>query len=150
MRLIVCTPSDWCYPTRSVFNHSTVPKDAKFYTDSKSEGKIKKKSSTKRLFTQNCSFASFFQINLYLCPFSLFRLQIWNENKILRILVPILTYFNTKFFFKIQAKFFFPQIGQYGYQKTQNFMLIPNLKMKLRKSTPIKSYLKKTCKKTVF
>jgi len=32
----------------------------------------------------------------------------------------------------------------------QNFMLIPNLKMKLRKSAPIKSYLKKTIKKAVF
>ena len=93
------------------------------------------------LFTKNCPFASFFKINLY---FSQFRLQSWNENKILRILVPILTYFNTKYYFQNTAKFFFsPQIGQYGYQKTQNFMLIPNLRMKLRKSAPIKSYFLK-------
>jgi len=47
-------------------------------------------------------------------------------------------------------KTFYPHIGQYGYQKTQNFMLIPNLKMKLRKSAPIKSYLKKNSKKADF
>jgi len=114
------------------------------------KAKFKKKRSAKKLFTQNCSFASFFKINLYVCPFSQVRLQIWNENKILRILVPILTYFNTKYFLQNTGQFFSPQIGQYGYQKSQNVMLIPNLKMKLRKSTPIKSYFKKTCKKAVF
>ena len=97
------------------------------------KAKLKKKHSTKKLFTKNCPFASFFKINLY---FSQFRLQIWNENKILRILVPILTYFNTKYFSQhtVHPKTFYPQIGQNGYQKMQNFMLIPNLKMKLRKS----------------
>jgi len=106
-----------------------------------------KKHSTKKLITQNCHFASFFKIKLY---FSQFRLQIWNDNKILRILVPILTYFNKKFFFPKYSPFF-SQVGQYGYPKTQNFMLIPNVKMKLRKkSTNEKLFLKKTCKTTVF
>ena len=41
---------------------------------------------------------------------------------------------------KIEKETFFLHIGQYGYQKTQNFMLIPNLKTKLRKSALIKSY----------
>ena len=44
-----------------------------------------------------------------------FRLQIWNENKILRILVPILTYFNTNYFFQNTVQIFFSQVGQYGY-----------------------------------
>ena len=109
-----------------------------------------KKTLYLKVIHKNCPFACFFKINLYLHTFSQFRLQIWNENKILRILVPILTYLNTKYFFQKQAKFFFPQIGQYGYQKTQNFMLIPNLKIKLRKSEPIKSNFKKTSKKAVF
>ena len=47
------------------------------------------------------------------------------------------------------AKAFFLQIGQYGYQKMQNFMLIPNLKMKFKKSVPLKSYSKKTVQKAV-
>ena len=53
-------------------------------------------------------------------------------------------------FLNIQTKTFFPHIGQYGYQKTQNFMLIPNLKMKLRKSALIKSYFKNWSKKQFF
>ena len=36
-----------------------VPKDAKFYTDSNSEGKIGKKRMTKKLFSKNCFFAIF-------------------------------------------------------------------------------------------
>ena len=47
------------------------------------------------------------------------------------------------------TKSFFLQIGQYGYEKMQNFMLIPNLKTKFKKSVPLKSYLKKTIKKAV-
>jgi len=62
-----------------------------------------KKHSTKKLITQNCHFASFFKINLY---FSQFRLQIWNDNKILRILVPILTYLNNNYFFQNTVHFF--------------------------------------------
>ena len=111
------------------------------------KAKLKKKHSTTKLFTKNCPFASCFKINLY---FSQIRLQIWNENKILRILVPILTYFNTNYFFQNTVQIFFSQVGQYGYPKTQNFMLIPNLKMKLRKSAPIKSYFKKLAKKQFF
>ena len=38
-------------------------------------------------------------------------------------------------FFLNRAENFFLQIGQYGYQKTQNFMLIPNPKTKLEKNT---------------
>jgi hypothetical protein len=41
---------------------------------------------------------------------------------------------------KIEQKTVFLQIGQYGDQKMQNFMLIPNLKTKLRKKVQIKSY----------
>ena len=44
---------------------------------------------------------------------------------------------------KIQQKTFFLQLGQNGYQKTQNFTLIPNPKTKFRKSAPIKIYFKK-------
>ena len=47
-------------------------------------------------------------------------------------------------------KIFCVKIGENGYQNEQNFMLISNLKTKLRKSAPIKSYLKKTTKKAVF
>jgi len=39
------------------------------------------------------------------------------------------------------------KIGQNGYQNSQNFILIPNMKTKLRK---IKIYLEKTSKRTVF
>ena len=35
------------------------------------------------------------------------------------------------------------EIGQYGYQNVQNFILIPNLKTKLKKRATIESYLKK-------
>ena len=72
------------------------------------KAKLKKKHSTKKLFTKNCPFASFFKINLYLCTFFEFRLKTWNENKILRILVPILTYFNTKYFFLNTGQIFSP------------------------------------------
>ena len=75
--------------------------------DLKSEGKIKKKTLNQKviqLFTKNCPLASFFKINIY---FSQFRLQIWNESKILHILVPILTYFNTKYFFQNTGQIFF-------------------------------------------
>ena len=51
---------------------------------------------------------------------------------------------------KIEQETFFLHIGQYGYQKTQNFMLILNLKTKLNKSALIKSYLKKTSQKADF
>jgi len=69
------------------------------------KAKFKKKHSTKKLFTKNCPFASFFKINLH---FSQFRLQIWNENKILSIFVLNLTYFNANYFFlQNKAQFFF-------------------------------------------
>ena len=103
------------------------------------------KHSTKKLFTKNCPFASFFKINLYLSPFSQFRLQILNENKILRILAPILTYFNTKYFFQKTAQSFFPQIGQYGYLKMQNLTLILNPKAKLKKKHSTKKLFTKNC-----
>ena len=43
-------------------------------------------------------------------------------------------------FFSKYSKKCFPQIGQYGYPKAQNFMLFPNLHTKLRKSALKKSY----------
>jgi len=64
-----------------------------------------------------------------LCPFSQFLLQIWNENKILRILVPILTYFNTKYFFHNTGQIFFYSIRSiwvpknaelYAYSKSED------------------------------
>jgi len=97
-----------------------------------------KKYSSKKLFTKDCPLARFFKRNLY---FSQFRLQIWNENKILRILVPILTYFDTNYFIQNTVQIFFFS-SKYGYPNMQNFMLITILKMKLRKSAPIKSFLK--------
>ena len=90
------------------------------------KAKIKKKHSTKKLFTKNCPFASFCKIILY---FSQFRLQIWNENKILHILVPILTYFNTNYFFQNTVQIFFlssrsiwvPKNAEfYSYSKSEN------------------------------
>ena len=42
------------------------------------------------------------------------------------------------------------KIGQNGYQNAQNFILIPNLKTKLRKRAQIKIYLEKTSKRAVF
>ena len=105
-----------------------------------------KKNTTKKLFTKNCPFASFFKINL---NFFQFLLQIWNENKILHILVPILTYLkNLKYFFQNTSQFFFSSNRSICVPK--NFMLNPNLKMKLRKSAPIKSYFEKTSKKAAF
>ena len=47
-------------------------------------------------------------------------------------------------------KIFSVKIGQNGYQNAQNFILIPNLKTKLRKSVQIKIYLEKTSKRAVF
>ena len=70
---------------------------------------------------------------------------IWNENKILRILVPILTYLRIKSYglYCMLRKNFCVKIGQNGYQNAQNFILIPNLKTKLRKSAQVKIYLEK-------
>ena len=42
------------------------------------------------------------------------------------------------------------KIGQNGYQNAQNFILIPNLKTKLRKRAQIKIHLEKTSKRAVF
>ena len=47
-------------------------------------------------------------------------------------------------FFKNRADNFFLEIGQYGYQKTQNFTLIPNPKAKFKKNAGQKSYYQKT------
>jgi len=104
-----------------------------------------KKNTTKKLFTKNCPFASFFKINLY---FSQFLLQIWNENKILCILVPTLTYLDSKYFFQNTAQIFFSQV--IWVQKNEEFYAYSKSEIKLRKSEPLKSYLKKTSKKSVF
>jgi len=85
-----------------------------------------------------------------LCTFSQFRHQIWNKHNILRFLVPILTYLRKKVFCCILRKILSAQIGQYGYQNEQNFMLISNLKTKLRKSAPMRNYLKKNYQKSSF
>ena len=42
------------------------------------------------------------------------------------------------------------KIGQNGYQNAQNFILIPNMKTKLRISAKIKIYLEITSKRAVF
>ena len=47
-------------------------------------------------------------------------------------------------------KIFSVKIGQNGYQNAQNFILIPNLKKKLKKRAQIKIYLEKTSKWAVF
>jgi hypothetical protein len=105
---------------------------------------------TKKLLSKNCFFASFFEITFYWCTFSQFHLQIWNKHKILRFLVPILTYLRKKNLACILKKIFSVKIGQNGYQNAQNFILIPNLKTKLRKRAQIKIYLEKTSKRAVF
>ena len=64
-----------------------VLKDAKFYTDSISEGKTEIKRTTKKLLSNNCFFVSFLKITFYRFTFSQFHLQIWNKHKILRFLV---------------------------------------------------------------
>ena len=93
-----------------------VPKDAKFYTDSKSESKTEIKRMTKKLFSKNCSFVSFLKITFYWCTFSQFHLPIWNKHKILRFLIPILTYLREKKNFAcISKKIFSVKIGQNGY-----------------------------------
>ena len=50
----------------------------------------------------------------------------------------------------ILEKIFSVKIGQNGYLNVQSFILIPNLKTKLRKSAQIKIYLEKTGKRAVF
>ena len=79
-------------------------KNAEFYADSKSKDKIENNRMTKKLFPKNCFFASFLKITFNECTFSQFRLQIWNKHKILRFLVPILTYFKKKVFSSIKKK----------------------------------------------
>ena len=96
---------------------------------------------TKKLFSKNCFFDSFFKLTFYQCTFSQFLLQIWNKHKILQFLAPILNYLR---------KNLSAQIGQCGYENEQNFMLISNLKTKLRKSAPMRSYLKKNYQKSSF
>ena len=71
-------------------------KRRKILPDSNSEGKIEKKRMTKKFFSKSGSFASFLKITFYQCTFSQFHLQIWNKHKILRFLVPILTYLRKK------------------------------------------------------
>ena len=47
-------------------------------------------------------------------------------------------------------KIFSVKIGQIGYQNAQNFILIPNLKTKLKRKAQIKIYLEKTSETAVF
>ena len=111
-----------------------------------------KKNAWQKSYSKKLFFASFLKIPFYLCTFSQCHLQIWNKHKILRFLVPIpvLTYLREKKLGCILNKIFSVKIGQNGYQNVQNFIFIPNLKMKLRKSVQIKIYLEKTSKRAVF
>ena len=102
------------------------------------------------MFTKNCSFASFFKINLYLCPFSQFRLQIWNENKILRILVPILTYFNTKYFFQNTGQIFFSSNRSIWVPKNAEFYAYSKSEDEIEKKCTNKKLFNKNKQKNCF
>ena len=102
------------------------------------------------MFTKNCSFASFFKINLYLCPFSQFCLQIWNENKILLILVPILTYFNTKYFFQDTGKLFFSSNRSIWVPKNAEFCAYSKSEDEIEKKYTNKKLFKKNLQKSGF
>ena len=146
-RLIFCKKQNWQLfsSNRSIW----VSKNAKFYTDSKSKDIIEKRHD-KKIIIEKLLFCQILKNNFSLVHFFSISSYIWKKHKTPRILVPILTYFNTKYFFQKTGQIFFPQIGQCGFQKTQNFMLIPNLKMKLRKGALITSYFKKLPKKQFF
>ena len=102
------------------------------------------------MFTKNCSFASFFKINLYLCPFSQFRLQIWNENKILRILVPILTYFNTNYFFQNTVQIFFLSSRSIWVPKNAEFYAYSKSEDEIEKKYTNKKLFQKNLQKNSF
>ena len=78
-----------------------VPKNAEFYAYSKSEDEIEKKCIDKKLFLKNLEKSSFLIITFLSCAFFQFCLWIWNQRKILRFLVPILTYLKKKVFSSI-------------------------------------------------
>ena len=108
------------------------------------------KTHDKKVIIKKLLFCKFFEITFYWCTFSQFHLQIWNKHKILLFFVPILTYLRGKNLACILKKIFSVKIGQNGYQNAQNFILIPNLKTKLRKRAQIKIYLEITGKRAVF
>jgi len=91
-----------------------VPKNAEFYTDSKSKDKIEKKGTNKKLFVINLAKTQFFIITFYLFTLFEFCFWIWKQHKILRILIPILANLSTSYFFQNRAENFFPLIGQFG------------------------------------
>ena len=107
------------------------------------KAKLKKKHSTKKLFTKNCPFACFFKINLYLRTFSQHHLQIWNENKILRILVPILTYFNTKYFLSKYSQNFFFSSRSIWVSKSAEFYAYSKSEDEIEKKCTNKNLFKK-------
>ena len=80
------------YTSRCIFFSSNrpkwVPKNAEFYSDSKSEYKIVNKCSNKKLF-EKLAKKQFIE-NIFLsCVFLNFCLQICNQRKILRFLIPM-------------------------------------------------------------
>jgi len=76
---------------------------------------------TKKLLSKNSFFASFLKITFYWFTFSQFHLQIWNKHKILRFLIPILTYLRKKNFGCILKKIFSVKIGQKWVPKCAEF-----------------------------
>ena len=71
-------------------------------------------------------------------------------HKILRFWVPILTYLREKNLDCILEKIISVKIGQNGYKNVQNFILIPNLKTKLRKIDRKKRFILKKLAKGQF
>ena len=87
-----------------------------------------KKNACQKSYSQKLLFCQFFKITFYWCTFSQFHLQIWNKHKILSFLIPVLNNLREKNLGCILKKIISVKIGQNGYQNTQNFILIPNLK----------------------
>ena len=82
--------------------------------------------------------------------FSQFRLQIWNENKILRILVPILTYFNTKYFFQNTGQIFFSSNRSIWLPKNAEFYAYSKSEDEIEKNYTNKKLFKKKLAKKQF
>ena len=109
-----------------------------------------KKMHAKKLFSKNCFFASFLQKTFYWCNFSQFHLQIWSKHKILCFWYPYWPIWGKKVLGCMLKKIFCVKIGQNGSQKAQNFILIPNLKMKLRKNGKVEVDFIKILKKQLL
>ena len=115
------------------------------------KAKLKENTLPKSYSQKTALLLVFFKINLYLCPFSHFRLQIWNENKILHILVPILTYFDTKYFFQNTGQFCFSSNRSIWVPKNAEFYAYSKSEDEIgKKWTDKKIILKKLAKKQFF